>query len=84
MGLGGFAVWHRHRGGFRAEDDAVLHFDRERGGAGGFAGGGPLDLEEGGDYGWRCGEGGLEWDGVEIEHATGGEGEEIGVSVGGF
>ena len=84
LGLGGFAVWHGQRGGFGAEDDGVLHFDRERGGAGGFAGGGPLDLEEGADYGGGGCECGLEGDGVEIEHSGGGEGEKIGVCVGGF
>ena len=61
-----------------------MHFDRERGGAGGLAGGGPLDLKEGADYGGGGCEGGLEWDGVEIEHAAGGEGEKVGVCVGGF
>ena len=61
-----------------------MDLNRERGGAGGFAGGGPLDLEEGADYSGRCGEGGLEWDGVEIEHAGGGEGEKVGVCVCGF
>ena len=82
--LGGFAVGHRHRGGFGAEDDGVLHFHGESGGAGGFAGGGPSNFEEGADYGGGGCECGLEGDGVEIERSGGGEGEEIGVGVGGF
>ena len=82
--LGGFAVWHGGGRGLRAQDHGVLHFHGERGGAGGFAASGPLDLEEGADYSGGGCECGLEGDGVEIERSTGGEGEKIGVGVGGF
>lgn len=81
FGLGGFAVGHRGGRAFFACYNGVLQLDLERGGAEGFARGGPLDLEEGGDAGGVGRKGGLDRFCKQIKYGVSGgrQSEKIGI-----